>query len=395
MKKLLLMILCIMSLYSLDAQTTLKSVFGENVSPKIQCDAPEGLYGEYTYNDDGTFGATLNLFQDTSEWLYYDNGTFASALGFVDANTGLPGTIYWAVMFPAEMLSQYAGYELTMLSMYFYENHAGVFSIHTGGDDVPGTMVHSQTYDVSDVDMFVDLKLDKAVEISGTENIWVRFYNTTGSMVAAYSLDSGDPNGRWLSNDGNTWVDIADVNDPGWYGTWMVRACVENPSKTEMATLDPTSTLDHYNIYRSTTNDNYELVGETTEMPYFDELTEEGSYYYQLTAVYTENGEECESDPATAYEDPTQDYIMVDVLSVEEKGVEGLMIYPNPTRDYVNVTAESMTHITVTNALGQVMYERIATSDHEFINMSQYEAGIYMLRITTESGVAVQRVVVK
>lgn len=395
MKKLFILTMaCMFGLFnSLNAQ----SVSKDNVTREIQCDAPEGLYGEYVYNEDGTYGTNLNLIYTISEWMFYDNGNFASAMGYVDPDTQMPGTLYWAVMFPAETMSEFAGYELTKISMYFYEEFSGVFSIYAGGDDAPETLIHSQEYSTSECDKFVEFELTKPVVISGTENIWVQLCNHSGSMVAAYSLDSGDPNARWMSNDGENWYDIADYYEPGWYGSWMLRACVESSNGTEKAMLSPMgkeSAFDHYNVYRGTTNDNYELVGETAEMPYFDELTEEGTYYYQVTAVYNENGEECESDPATAYEDPSQDYIVVEVVSVVENNVEGLMVYPNPTQGNLNITAESMTRVTITNSLGQVISDQPASNDNMIVDMSQYEAGIYMVRVETEEGIAVQRVVV-
>jgi hypothetical protein len=152
-------------------------------------------------------------------------------------------------------------------------------------------------------------------------------------------------------------------------------------------------TFEHYNIYRGTSANNFELVGESTEGTYFDEV-EAGTYYYQVTAVYTNNGEECESEPATAYDNEEQNYVIVNVTAIDENGVNGMMVYPNPTKDNLNITAEGMINITITNALGQVMYEQNVDSDNQIINMSQYEAGVYMVRITTENGVAVKQVTV-
>ena len=40
------------------------------------------------------------------------------------------------------------------------------------------------------------------------------------------------------------------------------------------------------------------------------------------------------------------------------------------------------------------MYENNVTSNNEVINMAEYEAGVYMVRITTENGVAVKRITV-
>ena len=113
-----------------------------------------------------------------------------------------------------------------------------------------------------------------------------------------------------------------------------------------------------------------------------------------MTAVYAEGGEECESEPATAYGNPDQNYVIVNVVSIDENGVKGLMVYPNPTKDNVTISANGIERITITNALGQVMLDRVVNSDSEILNMGQYEAGVYMVRIVTANGVATERITV-
>jgi hypothetical protein len=134
-----------------------------------------------------------------------------------------------------------------------------------------------------------------------------------------------------------------------------------------------------------------EVVAEPTAGNYFD-VVEPGTYYYQVTSVYTIDGEECESAPADSYENPEQDYIVVDVTSIDENGVEGMMIYPNPAKDNLNITAENMSRITITNTLGQVVYDVVADTDNAVIDMTQFEVGVYMVRIITDNGVAVERI---
>ena len=136
------------------------------------------------------------------------------------------------------------------------------------------------------------------------------------------------------------------------------------------------------------------MIGESNEGKYFDAISTTGTYYYQVTAVYKANGEECESEPASAYDNPNNNYVVVDVVSIDENGVNGMMIYPNPTNGKLNIAAEYMTRINITNALGQTIYDQEVDSDNQIIDMTQYEAGVYMVRITTENGVAVERVTV-
>ena len=68
-------------------------------------------------------------------------------------------------------------------------------------------------------------------------------------------------------------------------------------------------------------------------------------------------------------------------------------VYPNPTNSNVTVAAPGMNHITVLNTLGQVVYDTPA-EESAILDMSQYQAGVYMVRVAGENGVSVQRVTV-
>ena len=51
-----------------------------------------------------------------------------------------------------------------------------------------------------------------------------------------------------------------------------------------------------------------------------------------------------------------------------------------------------MRRTTIANALGQVVYDQEVNSDSEVVDMAQYQTGVYMVRITTDNGVAVKRI---
>ncbi len=69
-------------------------------------------------------------------------------------------------------------------------------------------------------------------------------------------------------------------------------------------------------------------------------------------------------------------------------------LFPNPTNGNVTIQAEGMTHITVASVLGQVVYDADVNGDEMIINMGQFNAGMYMVRINTANGVVVKRVTV-
>ena len=132
-------------------------------------------------------------------------------------------------------------------------------------------------------------------------------------------------------------------------------------------------------------------IGTTKEGKYFEKLTN-GVYYYQVTATYKDGEETCESSPANSFKEPGQSYVKVEVLGLEENNVNGVIIYPNPTKGNLTVNAEELSRITIINTLGQVVYDNNATSDNEVVDMSQFDNGLYIVRIATETGVVTRRV---
>ena len=376
--------------YAMSCPLTAELSFEQPIEP-IVCVRPNDLYGASTLNEDGTLGATL-VWPYVNKWLHYDNGTFATAVG-------AGGTLYWGAMFPAEDIASYVGSNITKISLIDFEAGETTLNIAYGGDKAPGMTVHSQTFtfngwneNESDTPEIIEVELSAPIPVPAGENLWITLYQTGAQYPASSTTYTGDPNGSWCSVDGISWDNLYALSNGQLNYTWYLRAYVSNDVRGEQEiTRDENTVLDHYNIYRSTTNSNYELVAKTTANKHFDEI-EEGTYYYQVKAVYTRGDEECESEAALSHEDPTKDYIIVEVTAIDENGVKGMMVYPNPTDGNLNITAENMRRITIVNALGQMVYDREANSDETIINMSQFDAGIYLVRITTENGVAVKRV---
>ena len=76
---------------------------------------------------------------------------------------------------------------------------------------------------------------------------------------------------------------------------------------------------------------------------------------------------------------------------VNEYGIKA-DIFPNPTNGNVTIEAEGMQRLTVVNELGQVVYDTEVNDSTTILNMSQFGAGMYMVRIYTANGVGTKRV---
>ena len=73
---------------------------------------------------------------------------------------------------------------------------------------------------------------------------------------------------------------------------------------------------------------------------------------------------------------------------------ESIAVYPNPTTGNVTVAAPGMNHITMFNAMGQMVMDMPVNNNSQVLDMSQYQAGVYMVRVASEKGISTKRVTV-
>ena len=399
---------CVRVVYSDYAMSEPKCVL---VDAPMLCVAPRNLYSDVTVNENGEYGVSLQWPFEISDWLSYDNN--APATGF--NNKG--ALFYWGIMLPKDILADYVGTSITKVKLYDYEVGSTTILIYYGSKTAPMIQKHVQSVQLEGTKQWIEVELDGTVPVTGEDHIWIMGYQ---SGTAILCEDSGDkPNGRWFSANGSEWYDIKSLNSAYNY-VWALKAYVTSDVQTsrgvetqefELAinenvkdefTIVPLdepmvakdtreSVFQNYNVYRGESLNEMELLATTIEGKYFDVLSY-GTYYYQVRAVYKDGEETCVSEPANSFRNPDQFYVKVELLNIGETNVNGMIVYPNPAKDNLTIKAEGMKRVTITNTLGQVVYDNEANSDNEVINMSQYDAGIYMVRITTENGSVVRKV---
>lgn len=181
----------------------------------------------FANNSEGTsYGSQVSFSTNSasiSDWLQYDDGIGTNAIGFTNG-----GTIYWADMFPASMLSQYAGTSITEMELLL--NLSGVYTlqIYSGGTTAPGTLVYQLNINHSYSDFgWYNVVLPKTVLLNTSQNLWIVLSKThsAGDYPAGCCANSGAPNGRWVSDGSGTWIDSEDC-------TWGIHTYVTNQTKT-------------------------------------------------------------------------------------------------------------------------------------------------------------------
>ena len=122
-----------------------------------------------------------------------------------------------------------------------------------------------------------------------------------------------------------------------------------------------------------------DIISEET---YSDAMTEFGTYEYDIRVIYTNYAISCPQN------------LTIEYVGLAENDSNVLSIYPNPVKDKLTIAAEKMTRITIVNAFGQVMYNNEVIDDEQIIDLTQYEAGIYVVHITTETGFVTEKITV-
>lgn len=86
--------------------------------------------------------------------------------------------------------------------------------------------------------------------------------------------------------------------------------------------------------------------------------------------------------------------VFVANTGVDEKDIIPVSIYPNPVKDKVTIETENIKHISISNMMGQLIYEGAAEGDNFEYDFSGKEAGVYLVRIETSNGTVSKRIVV-
>lgn len=159
--------------------------------------------------------------------------------------------------------------------------------------------------------------------------------------------------------------------------------------KESTITLDwnATESAVSYKIYRSNTGENYETIGTVSVNRFEENITENSTYYYKVTAIYADG---CESSPATTAEG--EDFLMFEVgdLNVSESGLNA-SLYPNPSNGSFFISCENMTRLSVYGMRGETIMD--IDLDADSFTISDLGTGIYFIRIETANGSMTQKIV--
>ena len=165
--------------------------------------------------------------------LNYD-GENNDAIGLTDG-----GTFQVCAMFPASMVGQYTGMELTEMDVYINDapDDMTLKIYGQGSANAPGALIYEQAVTPTAI-AWNTISLDTPVTISGGD-IWVGYEltHTAGFFVAGTDAGPAVLNGDWIST-GATWDRLSVL---GLDYNWNIRAKLEGNVISQWLTVDMTS----------------------------------------------------------------------------------------------------------------------------------------------------------
>ena len=94
---------------------------------------------------------------------------------------------------------------------------------------------------------------------------------------------------------------------------------------------------------------------------------------------------------------PPYDVMVSAVFVINNAVDEGngivMSVYPSPTNSQVIIEAEDLKHITISNLIGQTIYESQASGNVVEYDFGKHEDGVYLIRIETAIGEATKRII--
>jgi hypothetical protein len=168
--------------------------------------------------------------------------------------------------------------------------------------------------------------------------------------------------------------------DPDFYEG--IRIIFEVPEYGKTGSGNGTRELQGYDIYRSIDGGDYELIESSAGIPYTDTGIVTGSTYcYRVSSVWESEIDQCVSELSN-------EACLTSTGTGERiQPGEAVSIYPNPATDHLTVqSSEVIYKISINNSLGLQVYSQLAHNKRIDLNIANYPAGAYVIRLLTASG---------
>lgn len=337
----------------------------DNIHIYRKCDGPDNLelnehldYNELQwYGPDGC---------GIDEWIHWDDlVNSGNSIGTGDT-VEFDVAARWT---PAQLV--HYNYASIYSIAFFPAEPAATYHVRVWAGAGPDTMIVDQVVVAPLIGQWNYVSLTSPMLLDISKELWVGYYISTTTGYPA-GVDDGpaiNGYGNMMYYD-STWSTLLEIN-PDLDFNWNI-AChliAENSNGSDL----------YYNLYRETNQGGFQFYGASETNDFLDSnIVLSDVYCYKLTAVWSKNGDTCESNPTN----PACEYLMLGASQPEKD--KTIRIFPNPVSDWLNIEAEEeIREIRVYNALGErVLKLEIGNLEYR-MDISRLQSGIYYVMIET------------
>nr|NQU93603.1 T9SS type A sorting domain-containing protein [Bacteroidota bacterium] len=142
----------------------------------------------------------------------------------------------------------------------------------------------------------------------------------------------------------------------------------------------PPDDLLGYNVYRDGEMINPDTI---SNLFYEDTLVGFDQYFYYVTAVYPE----CEA---------ASDTVTLLITQILEMDKTGILIFPNPATHFIHIQSHmNISQIVIVDNMGSVVHNSFVDSKSIEVNTSNYQKGIYCIRVITSGELITQKLIIR
>lgn len=327
------------------------------------CEPPQNLEG--TYND-GQVELSWEAPEFFGQGLFaYDDNQFINQMGSSNHK--------WGIKMEPELLAYFAGHPLTHIELFDCSTGHYTFTIYNGELANNNTSIYVQERDMEGTYTFVRFALDEPVDFDPTLPLWI-CVATSGTHEPIPCCEYVGEGNSCLVKQGAFWKPVTEF---GQYYSWLLRGYT--------SPMDGGSDFT-YNVYWGPEEGGIEqlVLGYETLTSTQASYNTTENQRYNVTALW--DGRETELSntiylgPSVGIEEPTtQD--------------DALLLYPNPVRDLLTLQGEGLRHVSLLSITGATVFDSAITGDGIVIDMANQPQGLYLLRVCTDEGVKVEKVV--
>ncbi len=384
----------------------------DNIKVYRICESPHDLYGDVIYfgiPQPGGATALLNWGspQDvigSGGWQHFDTGINGGGLYFV------PDKIFVAAKWGPGMLSDYANDTIESAKIFIYDSgfEYVILKIWTGenGDN----LIYSDTVDNIVPGTWTVCPINDTIIIDTSSYYWVGYEL---KKLSGNFMPPGIDNGPAVTGYGDNFK--FDEND-----TWdqISNYTLDYNFNIEIyidriPLADP-STLLGFNVYRkiflsdtcyhfysfiqsSEGLENYQNhVGDSCNFTNLRDC----SAFYKINAVWGKDGDTCVSDYANSLYLPYQDFVFIDFTESihTEEGDEtpSVTVSPNPSNGNIKIDADNkIMSVNIYDLQGEKLYQNTKINSNVIqLNVSNFNKGIYFLKVQTTTGIITKKFIV-